>query len=101
MDEVLGGLPHVFVNLEDVLVASWMVEEHRRDLHAVMKRLQQHGLVLNREKCNFFASSVDYLGYQVNAAGLSPLPACAEAISEFPTPTTRGELQRFLGMLNY
>ena len=101
MDSVLEGLPHVFVYLDDVLVASTSREEHRRDLEEVMKRLKHQGLVLNREKCTFYATSVEYLGHVVSAAGISPLPTRVEAIQKLPAPSTRGELQRFLGMTNY
>ncbi len=101
MDDVLSGVPHVFVYLDDVLVASPSHAEHKADLRAVMQRLQKNGLVLNREKCVFHASSVEYLGYKISAEGLSPLPARVAAIKNYPEPATRGELQRFLGMINY
>ncbi len=101
MDDVLGGLPHVFVYLDDVLVASRTHAEHQADLRAVLQRLKGAGLVLNREKCVFSAASVEYLGYNISAEGLRPLQARVAAIRNFPEPTTRGELQRFLGMINY
>ena len=100
MDDVLGGLPHVFVCLEDVLVASHTRVEHQTDLRGALQRLQRAGLVLNREKCVISAASVDYLGYNISAEGLRPLQACVAAIKSFPEPTTRGDLQRFLGMIN-
>ena len=68
MDEVLHGLDCIFVYLDDILVASNTVEEHHVHLEEVLKRLQQHGLVLHLEKCVFFASSVDFLGKHVSAA---------------------------------
>ena len=101
MDEVLAGVPHIFVYLDDILVASETREQHVQDLERVLRRLQQHGLVLNGEKCAFFATSVSYLGHLVSAEGIRPLETRVAAISEFPRPTTRSELQRFLGMTNY
>ena len=46
-------------------------------------------------------SSLEFLGYQVDANGISPLPERVEAIRNFPRPTTLKDLQSFLGMVNY
>ena len=58
-------------------------------------------VVLNKEKCTFSASQVDYLGHVVDATGVRPLLACVSAISDFLPPSSKGELHRFLGMVNY
>ena len=100
MDQVLEGIPHVFVYMDDVLVASRNHVEHQEDLGRVLQCLEEHGLVLNKEKCTFSASQVDYLGYVVDATDVQPIPARLAAISDFPPPSTKGELQRFLGMVN-
>ena len=42
MDNILAGIPHVFLYLDDVLVAS--VAKHKKD----MQRVRQHGLVINK-----------------------------------------------------
>ena len=57
--------------------------------------------MLNHEKCVFNASQVEFLGHVVDATGIRPLPARASAINSFPQPTKKGELQHFLGMINY
>ena len=71
MDRVLAGLDFAFCYLDDILIGSSTPEEH---LEAVLERLQQHGLVLNGEKCVFGQPEVEYLGHVVSARGLSPLP---------------------------
>ena len=101
MDQIMQGVDNIFIYMDDILVASSTLEEHRGDLREVLRRLAEHGLVLNREKCVFAAPSVEYLGHVVTAKGICPLGTRVEAISSFPEPATRGELQRFLGMVNY
>ena len=101
MDEVFAGLPYVFVYLDDILVASKTRAEHRRHLKEIFARLKLHGLVINREKCVFFAQEVEYLGHLVSAAGVAPLSTRVEAINNFPQPCTRGQLMSFLGMVNF
>lgn len=70
-------------------------------LQAVLERFQQHGLVLNKEKCVFGAGSMEYLGHMVSAAGVAPLPAHVVAIETFPPPKTVQGLMMYLGMVNF
>ena len=101
MDAILGDLPRVYVYIDDILVASETVEQHISDLNEVFKTLSANGLVIQRSKCVLGASSLEFLGYQVDASGISPLPNRVEAIRATTPPTTVKELQRFLGMLGY
>ena len=101
MDEVLAGLDYCFVYLDDVLVASKTEDEHEQHLEEVLSRLQQHGLVLNGEKCVLGAPTVEYLGHKVSARGVEPLPAKVAAIRDFPQPKTVKQLQSYLGMVNF
>ena len=101
MDEILAGLDYCFVYLDDILVASRSVEEHEIHLREVLTRLQQHGLVLNAEKCAWFQPAVSYLGHEVSSSGIRPLADRVAAISKFPAPTTVPQLQTYLGMVNF
>ena len=80
MDNILAGIPHLFIYLDDVLVASPTVAEHKKDLHRVMERLRQHRLVINEEKCQRFK----FLGHLVDKSSIRPLPAKVEAITKYP-----------------
>ena len=101
MDRCLAGLPFVLVYLDDILVASPDRRSHAEHLRQVLERLQASGLVLNRDKCQFFRSSVEFLGLHITAGGVSPLQNQIAAIQEFPQPTTIKELQAFLGAVNF
>jgi len=101
MDEILQDVPHVFVYMDNILVASKSHTEHVQDLHVLLSRLQQHGMVLNGEKCFLGVASVEYLGHVVSSAGLSPLPERVVAIQNVPRPTTGKELMTFLGTMNF
>ena len=101
MDAILGDLPRVYVYIDDILVASENPEQHLADLEEVFKTLSANGLVIQRSKCVLGVPSLDFLGYKVDATGISPLPDRVEAIRSTTPPTTVKELQRFLGMLGY
>ena len=101
MDQILGDLPHSFVYVDDILVASRTAEEHRQHLHEVFARLRDAGLTVNADKCIFGQSSVEFLGHQVSAEGIRPLPDRVADIQKFATPKSVKDLQRFLGMINF
>ena len=96
MDRVLVGLPFIFVYLDDVLIASPDHASHRHHLREVFGRLRENGLTINPKKSVFGQEEVKFLGHRVSASGIRPLPGHVEAVVQFPRPSTRPDLQRFL-----
>ncbi|BHF64898.1 hypothetical protein SprV_0200790600 [Sparganum proliferum] len=101
IDRVLRGLPFVYAYINDLLVASRNAEEHKEHLALVFDLLDQFGVVINPSKCVLGVPSLDFLGHHVDAQGLRPLSSKVEAIRGFPPPTSKRQLQRFLGMVNF
>jgi cleavage and polyadenylation specificity factor subunit 1 len=101
MDGIFRNLPYVFVYLDDILVASPSNQRHGDHLRQVFQLLSDNGLIVNKDKCSFGVSELEYLGHCVTQGGIQPLPSRVDAIAKFPVPTTRAALQRFLGMINY
>nr|VZI03769.1 unnamed protein product [Spirometra erinaceieuropaei] len=99
IDRVLRGLPFVYAYIDDLLVASRNAEEHKEHLTLVFDRLDQFGVVINPSKCVLGVPSLDFPGHHVDAQGLRPLSSKVEAIRDFPPPTSKRQLQRFLGMV--
>ena len=71
---------------------------HLRD---VLRLLSENGLVINRGKCAFGLSELDYLGHHVSAQGIRPLESRVTAVRSYPVPDCKRSLQRFLGMINF
>lgn len=101
MDEILGDIPRVFVYIDDILIASADMEQHLKDLDIVFKTLSANGMVIQRHKCVLGKSNLEFLGYQVDTTGISPLKDRVKAIEETTPPTSIKELHRFLGMIGY
>ncbi|BHF70227.1 hypothetical protein SprV_0301327700 [Sparganum proliferum] len=101
IDRVLRGLPFVYVYIDDVLVASRDVEEHLQHLTLLFDRFQQFGVTLHPAKCILGATSLEFLGHLIDSNGIRPLPSKVAAIRDFPAPTSKRQLQRFLGMVNF
>ena len=101
MDSVLRGLTFLFVYLDDILVASPNMSAHLSHVRQLLRRLDDAGLSINRDKCVFGATSVTFLGHSVSAKGIRPLASKVTAIQAMAKPLTKVELQRFLGCVNF
>jgi hypothetical protein len=72
MDHILAGLDFYLFYLDDVIIGSRSISEHLQHVWLLVQRLQEAGLVINREKCVFGVKQVEFLGHQLSAAGVSP-----------------------------
>ena len=101
MDNLLNGIPGVVNYIDDILVTGESTEEHLHSLEEVLRRLEKAGLFARRDKCEFMAPSVTYLGHQIDASGLHPVAEKVRAIDEAPAPRNVQELRSYLGLLTY
>lgn len=101
INTVVGDVPSCSAYLDDLVAFSpdWM--SHLQTLRTLFLRLEEASLTLNLAKCEFAQATVTYLGKQVGRGEVRPLDAKVTAIVNFPVPTTRRELRRFLGMVGY
>ena len=101
MDNVLRDCSFAYVYLDDILVASSSVDEHRQHIRQLFRKLADYGLVVNPQKCVFGQSSLEFLGHYVTSSGVQPLQSRVESITDFPRPRSSKSLQEYLGMLNF
>ena len=99
--EIINGIEGVDNNQDVIIIWGTTLEEHNERLHETLERIRKSGLKLNLSKCNFAASEITFLGHTLSAKGIQPDPLKTRAILDMPIPSTRVELQRFLGMINY
>lgn len=72
-------------------------ESHVQIVREVLKRLLSNELFVKAEKCEFHRKQVSFLGYVISHDHLEMDPGKVQAVAEWPTPTSRKEVQRFLG----
>ena len=103
MDSLIGSAfqKRVFVYLDDIVITGSTFEEHASLLTRVLERLKEGKLCVNFDKCQFFRSELKYLGHVVDRFGLRVDPVKVSAITAFPTPKTKKEVRRFLGMSSW
>jgi hypothetical protein len=101
MDTIFKDLPFAFVYVDDLLVASRNIEEHKSHLSIVLQRLSKYNLRINIQKCLFGVNKLTFLGYTVTPQGISPPRHQVEAIIDYPLPNDYAGLRRFLGMIGF
>ena len=101
IDQVTKGLPHCYVYLDDILIASRSEAEHTDHLRSLFSRLAQVGVSVNPAKCEFGLDSISFLGHQVDRFGVAPLSSKVRGICEFALPRNARQLRRFLGGVNF
>jgi hypothetical protein len=68
--------------LDDVLVFAGTLEDLLRRMHIILQRLMSVGLKLKPRKCELCTNSVVYLGFNIDAKGVSPIPSKLEIIQK-------------------
>jgi hypothetical protein len=87
--------------IDDLLIFSETLEEHKRHIRLVLKRLKEAGLYLKPQKCQFHKSEISFLGYLISVKGLRMDPKKVEAVTGWPTPKNQHDIQVFLGFANF
>lgn len=98
-DLIVAG--KVAVYLDDILIFSSTLEEHRQVTHEVLRRLQEHDLYLRPEKCEFERTEVEYLGLIIREGEVAMDPVKVRAVTAWPAPRNLRELRGFLGFANF
>ena len=100
MNEILGDIEGAVCLIDDILIYGKTQSEHDQRLLSVLNRINKAGLTLNKEKCVFNTTSINFLGQQIDNSGVKADPEKIHAVKELPPPTNVSELRRFLGMVN-
>jgi hypothetical protein len=101
IEQVLQGCKGVQVLLDDMIITGSTEEEHLENLRAVLSRLQERGLKVNPDKCEFMQSEVTFCAHRIDATGIHMTDDKVDAVHMAPAPTNVTELRAFLGMINY
>ena len=99
MENILQGIDHVSVYLDDILVTGATEQEHLENLDTILGRLETAGMHLKCNKCASLLSAVEYLGHKISAKGLQPTDDKIQAIRKAPALADVSQLKSFLELL--
>ena len=98
---VISGLDSCDAYIDDAIIHSKTFQEHLQNIRAFFDRLTDAKLTINLAKSEFCHATVTFLGHVVGQGQVKPIECKVQAISEFPEPTCKRQLMRFLGMAGY
>jgi hypothetical protein len=96
--------PHrrnAIVYLDDVLIFSRTLAEHKKHVEDVLQMLRRARLRLNEVKCVFGTLETSLVGSRVNRHAIHIEETKVKAVRDWATPRTPTELRGFLGLAGY
>ena len=87
--------------LDDILIYSDSLDQHRSQVREVLTRLRKVRLFANPKKCKFHTNTIEYLGFIMSLEGLRMDPAKVNTILKWPEPRNVKDIQSFLGFANF
>ena len=87
-DEIFKDMPYVFGIANDILVAGYEDDgrDHDETIQRVLQRCRQVNLKLNKDKCHYRCTSVQFFGEILSQNGVQPDLQKIKALVEMPTP---------------
>ena len=101
MDDGLRNLPGVVSIADDIAVFGTTEEEQDRNLKMLMERAKKINLVFNGEKCQIKQTEIPFFGNICTSKGVMPDPKKVQAITDLKAPSSKTEIQSFLGLVTY
>ncbi|VDP85082.1 unnamed protein product [Schistosoma mattheei] len=101
MNKVVSDLEGVEVYQDDLIVHGSNKVVHDQRLIALLRRLFEENITVNPNKCSFFVSSFEYLGYLVDGNGFRPDMKRLAPLTNAPSPKNLTELCSLVGALQY
>ena len=101
VDLTLTNCTNTYAYLDDILVVTKGNKElHQQKLKAVLDKLDEENLAISLEKCKFAYKEIEWLGFNINSEGTTPLIKKTEAIEKLSAPKTFKQLKSFMGSIH-
>ncbi|XP_058975615.1 uncharacterized protein K02A2.6-like [Musca domestica] len=101
MDKLCAGIEGAKAYIDDIMLSSPSIPEHKLNLNKLLQRIQDHGFKLKFEKCQFFQKQIKYLGHIISKDGIKPDPIKIAAVQNLKTPENVSEVRSLLGSINH
>jgi hypothetical protein len=98
-DLITEGIISVY--LDDILIFTNSLEEHRRITCLVLDCMHEHKLYLRPEKCEFEKVRIEYLSIIIYHNKVEIDPVKIAGVADWPMPSNKKEVQSFVGFINF
>ena len=92
---------HVVVYMDDILIFTDTLEQHRDIVRRILQILKDNHLCVKPEKCEIEQEEMEFLGVVVGKGQVRMDRGKVQAIKEWISPKNKKGLQSFLGFSNF
>jgi len=89
------------IYIDYIIIATHIYAEHKKAVREIIRVLEKAGMWFNKDKYEILPKKLHILGFIMTEHRLEPDSTKIDSIKQYPRPTTRKKLQRFIGMVNY
>jgi len=88
MDRIISNenLNGVYTYLDDITICGKNQSEHDLNLNKFLNAMNNYGLILNKNKCQFSMQTITLLGHQITNKSGSPDPDRLKLLLNLPKP---------------
>ena len=103
MNELLanGRWDYVVVYLDDIVIFSMTIEDHKKHLADVLSTLHKANFQVAPPKCNIAVEKVEFLSHIITRDRVEPSPEKIKAILDIAPPKTLAQANKFIGKVGY
>ncbi|CAB4022188.1 Transposon Tf2-9 poly, partial [Paramuricea clavata] len=101
ISDVIQGCNGVANIADDLIVYGCDLQEHDRNLHAVLQRLRDSGMTLNGDKCQFRLPKLTFFGHELSNQGVTPSEEKIAAVVNARAPRNTSEVRSFVQLVQY
>ena len=97
----LANIPEALPFLDDVLSCTKVsLEKHLQNVTETIHEIAKAGLSLSSKKCTFAQTKIEWLGFNLDQAGASPIQSKYAPIEKITRPKTLRQMQSLMGSIN-
>eukprot|EP00253_Pinus_taeda_P019073 PITA_19073 len=104
---MMNGVFHYYLDkfilifIDDILVYSRSIEEHKEHLRIVLQTLRKNQLFAKFSKCDFYKDQIQYLGHVISSEGIVVNPEKIKTIMNWPVPANVADIRSFMELAGY
>lgn len=96
-----NNLKETYSYLDDIVICGSCQMEHDSNLKAFNDVVKRFGLTLNKEKCDYNKTEINFLGFNIKDGNLKPDPDRLKPLIDLPLPDSPNALKRTIGLFSY
>jgi hypothetical protein len=101
MNGIFSDTPNTLIYRYNIIIFSSSFQEHVFDLQNVFRKLSDQNLTIDLDKSQFVRIDLNFLGHSITKDEIKADPDRIKVIQNFPLPTNKEQMNRFLAMTGF